>query len=80
MAKLIPTNSQKSFYGKAHVITDGNKILLKSYNTIVCMIENGEFKRLWSGWSATTAKHVNSFRETYGMKRIDKATWCKLPC
>lgn len=78
MKNLIPTNSQKSFYGKAKVIYDDSAILLKSYNTIVCKIDKGEFTRTWGGYSATTMKHINSFRETYGMPRLSKADWDKL--
>ena len=61
--KLIPSTSQKSFYGKAVVLYREDGIYLRSYNTLVCHIDNnGAFSRLWSGWSATTAKHMNSFR------------------
>ena len=76
---LIPVDSHKSFYGKAKVIIRDGKTLLKSYNTIVCEIdENGAFKRTWYGWSATTARHIDSFRAKYGLPRINKATWCKM--
>ena len=76
---LIPADSHKSFYGKAVVIVDGNDVLLKSYNTIVAKIRNGEFIRTWGGWSATTARHVNSFRIKYGFAPISKGEWSKLP-
>ena len=75
---LIPSNNQaqKSFYGKAKVVMDGEKAYLQSYNTFVCcMDENNQFHRLWSGWSATTARHVNAFRSAYGLQMISKKEW-----
>lgn len=62
-------DSQKSFYGKAKVIEkpDGEKVL-QSYNTEVCKITAaGRFVRLWSGESATTMRHVNSFLQFFGI-------------
>lgn len=61
--ELIPTNSQKSYYGKAIVAVqnDGSEVLY-SYNTpIVKRTVQGNLIRLWSGWSATTGKHIKSF-------------------
>lgn len=66
--ELIPTTSQKSFYGKARVIEKNGNKLLQSYNTIVCGIDNGgSFRRYWAGESATTMKHVNSFLRLFGV-------------
>lgn len=74
--KLEPTNNRKSFYGKAIVIEQGNgDIELKSYNTIVARIHKGKFERLWSGYSATTMNHVNSFINTFGINGGGKAWW-----
>ncbi len=71
---------QKSYYGKAKEIELNGFKYLKSYNTIVCAITpSNEFIRLWDGWSATTSKHVNDFRENNGMKAISKKEWKKLP-
>ena len=75
---LIPSNSQaqKSFYGKAKVVIDGGKAYLQSYATFVCyMDENGQFHRLWNGWSATTARHINAFRIAYSLPTISKKEW-----
>ena len=75
--ELNPTNSQKSFYGKAIVGIDstGTKILY-SYGTKVCSIDNnGTFHRHWGGYSATTMKHINSFIDTYGINGGGKAWW-----
>lgn len=61
--ELMPRTSQKSFYGKALVLTfsDGSKVL-QSYSTWVAKIDaNGNITRLWGGWSATTGKHIAAF-------------------
>lgn len=77
---LKPTYGRKSFYGKAHIFTDAGKIYLRSYETVVAAIDDsGKFHRLWSGYSATTQNHINSFRETYGMNRISKREWIDIP-
>lgn len=71
---------RKSFYGKANVIVeaDGTKIL-RSYNTNVCRIDpDGSFHRMWSGYSATTMRHVDSFRKLNGLQMIGKAGWDKI--
>ena len=73
--ELFPNDSHKSFYGKARVfeLTDGTKFL-KSYATIVaCITPDGVFHRMWSGWSATTGRHVIAFAG------VRKAEWDKLP-
>ncbi|MBO7712366.1 MAG: hypothetical protein J6S85_02660 [Methanobrevibacter sp.] len=71
----------KSFYGKAKVyeIDNGEKVLF-SYNTPVCKIdENGAFCRLWSGESATTTRHINSFLEFYNLAGGGLAWWRQQP-
>lgn len=75
MYELIPTNGQKSFYGKAVVetYTDGSAVLF-SYNTpIIKRLLRGELVRLWDGWTATTGKHISAF---CGLK---KAAFMALP-
>ena len=77
--ELKPTNGRKSFYGKAEVITRENgDIELRSYNTIVARIRNGQFERLWSGYSVTTMNHINSFLDTFGISGGGKAWWTNL--
>ena len=75
--KELPTmTSQKSYYGKAKICLNGTNVLLLSYNTFVAKItKEGEFVRLWDGYSATTQKHINSFRMYHGMERISKKEW-----
>ena len=75
--ELIPTDGRKSFYGKAIVIEkDHGEKVLQSYNTEVCKItSDGEFVRLWSGYSATTMRHVNSFLDLFNLSGGGKAWW-----
>lgn len=78
--KLDPIN-QKSFYGKATVYeyADG-AMVLTSYATRVAEITpDGEFRRLWNGYSATTMKHVNAFIARYGIDGGGKKWWDSLP-
>lgn len=76
---LQPTNNRKSFYGKAQVIEqDNGDIELQSYDTIVARIRNGNFERLWDGYSATTMNHINSFLDTFGISGGGKAWWISL--
>lgn len=65
----------KSFYGKAKVIEkDNGEKVLQSYNTEVCKITSGgEFVRLWSGYSVTTMRHVNSFLNFFNLSGGGKA-------
>ena len=73
---LIPTDGRKSFYGKAKVIEKDGETLLQSYNTEVCKVtSSGQFVRLWSGYSATTMRHVNSFLDLVGIAGGGKAWW-----
>lgn len=77
--ELNPIYDRKSFYGKATVIEkDNGDVELRSYNTIVARIRNGNFERLWSGYSATTMRHINSFLRTFGIDGGGKAWWTSL--
>lgn len=70
---------QKSYYGKAQVIyNDDGSVSLKSYDTIVCMIKDGDFVKLWDGYSATTMKHINDFRMMFNLPTLNKKEWDKL--
>lgn len=74
--ELIPNDSHKSFYKKAIVERIGNVDTLYSYNTPV-MRKNadGTYSRLWSGWSATTSRHVTAFVG----RGVSKAEWLAMP-
>ena len=78
VSELTPSgyDRAKSFYGKAKVIEKDGETLLQSYDTIVCKIDkNGEFVRMWDGYSATTMRHVNSFLQLVGIAGGGKAWW-----
>lgn len=84
----LDATTQKSYYGKAVVIKDGDINLdpmaaarLRSYDTIVCEYNprTGEFTRLWGGYSRTTANHINDFRRLYGLPALNKKAWESLP-
>lgn len=65
--------SQKSFYGKAKVISDGNTAKLQSYNTIVAEYDYGTKKMKVNGWySNTTGRHINAFLYKHGFDRATK--------
>lgn len=65
--KLMPEKEDrcKSFYNKATVRNNGREYVLESYGTPVCAVRDGQVLRLWSGYSATTMRHVNSFIRQY---------------
>lgn len=79
---LRPIDGHKSFYGKAHVVldTEDNTAYLFSYDTIVCTYNANSkvFRRIWNGYSATTMRHVNAFRDFYGMCPLSKSEWTRL--
>lgn len=71
---------QKSFYGKAIVENFGNNKILYSYGTrILTITPEGRVIKNWSGWSATTSKHFNSFLFANGKKTFGKKEWEALP-
>lgn len=72
---LIPTDSHKSFYGKAIVIVndDGTRTLISYTTPVLRENTDGTYTRLWSGWSATTGRHIRSFAN------LNKAEYTALP-
>jgi hypothetical protein len=65
-------DSRKSFYGKAVVIHEGNRIKLKSYNTIVAYIdETGAHVN--GTYSPTTLRHIKEFLLQHGYEAGNKA-------
>lgn len=80
ITELIPADRRKSFYGKAVQIQRGRTYFLKSYSTIVCSITpSGKIKRYWDGWSATTARHVDSFLHAHDLPGLNKKQWLSIP-
>jgi hypothetical protein len=61
----MPTDSHKSFYGKARVIIDrdANTETLVSYETEIVRrdMATGKLIKLWDGWTATTGRHISAF-------------------
>lgn len=60
---------------RATVRKTENGYVLTSYYTDVASFENGEFKKLWKGYSATTAKHIHAFRLFLGLPGVGKHEW-----
>lgn len=60
---LMPTDGHKSFYGKAYVAChkDGGQTLYSYGTPIIYKAPNGDLKRLWKGWTATTGRHIMAF-------------------
>ena len=66
--------------GKAKVIhEDDGSLALKSYNTIVMRIVNGQPIRTWGGYSATTMRHINEFMQQNGFNNGSKKLWENMP-
>lgn len=61
--ELTPMDGRKSFYGKCKVIAedDGTKTLYSYDTPIIRRAPDGRMTRLWSGWSATTGRHIRAF-------------------
>lgn len=73
---LSPVDGRKSFYGKCYVLEDEYGKMLYSYDTLVARyIEGYGIRRSWSGWSATTQRHINSFLAYCGIDKRGKAYW-----
>lgn len=79
---LNPVDSRKSFYGKCYIVKNpiNGMIDCYSYDTRVASYnpDNGHFLRRWSGYSATTMRHVNSFAAYCGIKAGGKKWWDSL--
>jgi hypothetical protein len=72
-ANLTPTTGQKSFYSKAKLIEKETKTLLTSYDTTVAWYDKRSGQVIINGWySATTAKHINSFLNSLGFDSLTK--------
>ena len=75
--KLMPSNGRKSFNGKATVLKGDGLYFLKSYNTIVCSVdEDGKVTKYFQPTTKTTTCHLKSFLEQFA--DIDNAQYKKL--
>ena len=81
--KLVPVyDYHKSYYGKAVVLKqDNGDLWLKSYNTVVIKIVNGQPVRIWTDYSDTTMRHVREFMRQfyYADYNYPKKWWNELP-
>ena len=78
---LTPIDGRNSFYGTAKVcVADDGTETLYSYNTpVMKRTTNGEFIRMWGGYSSTTMRHINAFIEMFGVSGGGKKWWDALP-
>lgn len=76
---LTPNDYHKSFYGKARVEYDveTHTATLISYTTpvITVNLETNAITRLWSGYSATTMRHINAFMDMLSLPYGGKTWW-----
>lgn len=71
--ELTPTDSRKSFYGKAKIKTEGNISYLYSYDTCVAEYNNETREiKVYDFYSATTSRHQNAFLNHFGFKSRTK--------
>ena len=74
ITELIPKfDSRKSFYKKALVINEDNKLKLQSYDTIVAELNTANNKIKVNGtYSNTTLRHIKEFLKQKGFKADNK--------
>ena len=77
IVELKPTDSRKSFYGKARVVIakNGDKTLISYTTPVLKLSADGKLEKLWHGYSATTMRHINSFCDTFGIDGGGKRWW-----
>ena len=77
IVELKPTDSRKSFYGKARVVIakNGDKTLISYTTPVLRLTADGKLEKLWHGYSATTMRHINSFCDTFGIDGGGKRWW-----
>lgn len=68
--------AEKVFMEKQKSSRETEKNYCKVYNTIVCKIDkDGNFVKLWDGYSYTTLRHINSFILHFGIAGGGKSWW-----
>ena len=60
-------DGRNSFYGKAKTFYEGNKLILRSYETDVAYIEDGQAV-VKGSHSQTTTRHIKEFLKQEGFK------------
>ena len=83
--KAIKANNKgfalDGFGGRAIIKTDNNgNPILQSYYTDVCRfdLKTRTFIKTWNGFSVTTLKHINIFRQFLGLNTLSKREWIEL--
>ena len=72
--ELPGSNHRASYY-----TNEAGELTLMSYYTNVCKIDKaGNFIKLWNNYSATTMKHINTFRQMAGLESLNKKEWLAL--
>lgn len=66
------------FGNRAVIIPTEHGFILRSYYTNVCEIRDGNFIKLWQGYSNTTLKHINAFRRYFKLDTLSKREWIEL--
>lgn len=66
------------FNNRAVVIKTEDGWILRSYYTEVAEMYQGKFIRLWDGYSNTTLKHINAFRNYLGLPGLSKREWIEM--
>jgi len=70
---LNPVDGRKSFYGKAAMFENDGIYQLQSYDTIVAKYDkNANHLQIFGWYSATTARHINSFLVYHGFSTLSK--------
>lgn len=72
--------SLEGFDGRALIIPEGNKLILRSYYTNVCEfdLKTEKFTKTWNGFSVTTLKHINIFRRFLALNTLSKREWIEM--
>ena len=71
--KLYPVDSRKDFYSKCRVETEKGNSNLISYTTKVVQYNHQTGIMSINGWySATTARHINSFLDYFQFSTMTK--------
>lgn len=73
--KELKAFALEGFVGRALIIPTETGYILRSYYTDVAEVRDGEFIRLWDGFSVTTLKHINIFRQFTGFDTMSKREW-----
>ena len=69
---LNPTDSRKSFYGKAQVMTLNGVEFLMSYSTFVAYVKDGKLFKNDERWSMTTGRHIKAFSDRFALEGESK--------